>query len=149
MGRHFVAAASSLGKSAQEFCRAAAQSLHSRSSAWGTRSALNWTLAPVGVETICNALRVPQSAPPRHGNCAERVSSCQSPNALYLQRTSHVRRSPRKRPGRSHAPARSGPDLVKKKKKITSFGQPTSLIARGRASATLPNVIHLCQTKCQ
>jgi len=37
----------------------------------------------------------------------------------------------------------------KKKKKITSFGQPTSLIARGRASATLPNVIHLCQTKCQ
>ena len=37
----------------------------------------------------------------------------------------------------------------KKKKKITSFGQPTSLIARGRASATLPNVIHLCQTKLQ
>jgi len=37
----------------------------------------------------------------------------------------------------------------KKKKKITSFGQPTSLIARGRASATLPNVIHLSQTKCQ
>jgi hypothetical protein len=36
-----------------------------------------------------------------------------------------------------------------KKKKITSFGQPTSLIAHGRASATLPNVIHLCQTKCQ
>jgi len=36
-----------------------------------------------------------------------------------------------------------------KKKKITSFGQPTSLIARGRASATLPNVIHLSQTKCQ
>ena len=30
-----------------------------------------------------------------------------------------------------------------------SFGQPTSLIARGRASATLPNVIHLCQTKRQ
>jgi len=28
---------------------------------------------------------------------------------------------------------------------FTSFGQPTSLIAR---SATLPNVIHLCQTKC-
>jgi len=36
-----------------------------------------------------------------------------------------------------------------KEKKTTSFGQPTSLIARGRASATLPNVIHLCQTKCQ
>ena len=35
------------------------------------------------------------------------------------------------------------------KKKITSFGQPTSLIAHGRASATLPNVIHLSQTKCQ
>ncbi len=30
----------------------------------------------------------------------------------------------------------------KKKKKVTSFGQPTSLIAHGRASATLPNVIH-------
>ncbi len=30
---------------------------------------------------------------------------------------------------------------LKKKKKITIFGQPTSLIARGRASATLPNVI--------
>ena len=29
------------------------------------------------------------------------------------------------------------------------FGQSTSLIARDRASATLPNVIHLCQTKCQ
>ena len=38
----------------------------------------------------------------------ERESSCQRPNAVYLQRTSHVRRSPRKRPGRSHAPARSG-----------------------------------------
>jgi len=38
---------------------------------------------------------------------------------------------------------------LKKKKKITSFGQPSSLIARGRASATLPNVIHLCQTKCR
>jgi len=33
-------------------------------------------------------------------------------------------------------------DVLKKKKKITSFGQPTSLIARGRASATLPNVIY-------
>ncbi len=33
----------------------------------------------------------------------------------------------------------------KKKKKTTSFGQPTSLIARGRASATLPSVIHLCK----
>ena len=37
----------------------------------------------------------------------------------------------------------------KKKKKFTSFGQPTSLIACGRASATLPNVIRLCQTKRQ
>jgi len=37
----------------------------------------------------------------------------------------------------------------KKKKKTASFGQPTSLIARGRASATLPNVIHLCLTKIQ
>ena len=27
-------------------------------------------------------------------------------------------------------------------KKITSFGQPTSLIARGRASAILPKVMH-------
>ncbi len=35
------------------------------------------------------------------------------------------------------------------KKKTTSFGQPTTLITRGRGSATLPGVIHLCQTKCQ
>ncbi len=33
--------------------------------------------------------------------------------------------------------------------KITSFGQPISLIALGRASATLHSVIYLCQTKCQ
>jgi len=34
--------------------------------------------------------------------------------------------------------------MAEKKKKITSFGQPTSLIAHGRASATLPSVIHIC-----
>ena len=39
--------------------------------------------------------------------------------------------------------------ITLKKTKITSFGQPTSLIARGRASAALLNVNHLCQTKCQ
>ncbi len=37
----------------------------------------------------------------------------------------------------------------KKKKDFTSFCQLTQPIACGRASATLPNVIHLCQTKCQ
>ncbi len=35
------------------------------------------------------------------------------------------------------------------KKDFTSFCQLTQPIACGRASATLPNVIHLCQTKCQ
>ncbi len=39
--------------------------------------------------------------------------------------------------------------LKKKKKDFTSFCQLTQPIACGRASATLPNVIHLCQTKCQ
>ncbi len=50
-------------------------------------------------------------------------------------------------PNRHREPAREYRDQPTslKKKKITSFGQPTSLIARGRASATLPNVIHLCQ----
>jgi len=48
-----------------------------------------------------------------------------------------------------HSGSKNRLHLRKKKKKITSFGQPTSLIARGRASATLPNAIHLCQTKCQ
>ncbi len=38
---------------------------------------------------------------------------------------------------------------LKKKKDFTSFCQLTQPIACGRASATLPNVIHLCQTKCQ
>jgi len=35
-----------------------------------------------------------------------------------------------------------------KKKQMTSFSQPTSLMARGRASATLSHGIHLCQSKC-
>jgi hypothetical protein len=39
--------------------------------------------------------------------------------------------------------------ILKKKKEITSFGQPTSLVACGRASATLPTVIRLCHTRCQ
>ena len=37
-------------------------------------------------------------------------------------------------------PLLAGRVVEGKKKKITSSGQPTSLIARGRASATLPNV---------
>ena len=37
----------------------------------------------------------------------------------------------------------------KKNRKITSFGQPTSLIVGGRASATLPHGIHLRQSNCQ
>jgi len=36
-----------------------------------------------------------------------------------------------------------------KQKNTPSFSQPTSLIARGRAEAILPSVIHLCQTTCR